>query len=113
LLFSPPAGPPPSIVNIEHASQTFSAELKRMRKVCALAGDPRFGSHPNYDPAKHLSAQSAHDLMHQLSDGKISGTKDGVFRAITSLLYEAVSGQRDADLKRACDSVLCKIRGQN
>ena len=63
LLFSPPSGPPPSIVDIEHASQIFAAELKRMRNVCALAVDPRFGSHPNYDHAKHLSARSAHGLM--------------------------------------------------
>ena len=42
LLFSPPSGPPPLIVDIEHASQTFAAELKRMRNVCAFAVDPRF-----------------------------------------------------------------------
>jgi hypothetical protein len=40
LLFSPRPGPSPSISDIEHASQTFAAELKRMRKVCALAVDP-------------------------------------------------------------------------
>jgi hypothetical protein len=40
LLFSPPSGPPPSIGDIEHASQTFAVELKRMRNVCALAVDP-------------------------------------------------------------------------
>ena len=44
LLFSPRSGPSPSISNIEHASQTFAAELKRMRKVCALAVDPDLGS---------------------------------------------------------------------
>jgi hypothetical protein len=112
LLFSPPSGAPPSIGDIEHASQTFAAELKRMRNVCAFAVDPRFGSHPNYDHAKHLSARSAHGLMQGLSKRKITGTEGGRFRTIANLLYEAISGLPDADLKRACDSVLRDIRNR-
>jgi hypothetical protein len=111
LLFSPRSGPSPSISDIEHASQTFAAELKRMRKVCALAVDPRFGFHANYDHAKHLSSQSAHVLMKGMSEKKITGTEGGGFRTIASLLYEAISGLPDTDLKRSCDSVLRNIRG--
>ena len=111
LLFSPRSGPSPSISDIEHASQTFAAELKRMRKVCALAVDPRFGFHANYDHAKHLSSQSAHVLMKGMSEKKITGTEGGGFRTIASLLYEAISGPPDTDLKRSCDSVLRNIRG--
>jgi hypothetical protein len=58
------------------------------------------------DHAKHLCAWHALGLMRELSDRKITGTKDSAFRVVTGLLYEAVSGQPDADLKRACDSVL-------
>jgi hypothetical protein len=47
--------------------------------------------------------------MRELSDGKIRGTKDSAFRVVTGLLYEAVSGRPDADLKRACDSVLKNV----
>ena len=47
--------------------------------------------------------------MRELSDRKITGTKDSAFRVVTGLLYEAVSGQPDADLKRACDSVLQNV----
>jgi hypothetical protein len=47
--------------------------------------------------------------MRELSDRKIKGTKDSAFRVVTGLLYEAVSGQPDADLKRACDSVLQNV----
>ena len=43
---------------------------------------------------------------------KISGTKDGAFWTITSLLYEAVSGQKNAALKKACHSVLRNIRSR-
>jgi hypothetical protein len=99
-----------SIENIELAyrarADSFFAELKRLREVSARAVDPGFGSHPNYDHAKHLCAWLALGLMRELSDRKITGTTDSAFRVVIGLLYEAVSGQPDADLKRACDSVL-------
>jgi hypothetical protein len=99
-----------SIENIELAhrarADSFVAELKRLRKVCAHAVDPGFATHPNYEHAKHLCAWHALGLMRELSDRKITGTKDSAFRVVTGLLYEAVSGRPDADLKRACDSVL-------
>jgi hypothetical protein len=47
-----------------------------------------------------------------LSRVKISGTQDGPFRAIASLLYEAITGEADLDLKRACDSVLRDASGK-
>jgi hypothetical protein len=89
---------------------TFFAELRRFRSVCAQAISLGFGNHPNYDFLKHACAMSARGLMLDMSDRKITGTKDDVFRVITSLFYEAVSGQQGADLKRACDSVLREIR---
>jgi hypothetical protein len=59
-----------------------------------------------------MCAWGAHGLLEGLSKAKISGTQDGKFRAIANLLYQAISGQQ-ADLKRACDSVLRDIRGEN
>ena len=92
-------------------ADSFAAELKRMREVCARAIDPGFGYHPNYDRAKHFCVRFAHGLMLGLSERTVTGTKDDAFRAIASLLYEAISGQRDVDLKRACDSKLRDILG--
>ena len=69
--------------------------------------------HANYDHAKHLSSQSAHVLMKGMSEKKITGTEGGGFRTIASLLYEAISGLPDTDLKRSCDSVLRNARGPN
>jgi hypothetical protein len=80
----------------------FFAELKRLRDVCAR----KVWTHPNYDRAKHLSARWAYGLMEELSDGRITGTADKPLRNIAGLLYEAVSGQPNADLKRACDEIL-------
>jgi len=90
-------------------ADSFGAELKRLREVSARAVDPGFATHPNYDHAKHLCAWHALGLMRELSDGKITRTKDSAFRVVTGLLYETVSGQPDADLKRACDSVLQNV----
>ena len=95
----------------ETRNGSFAAELRRLRSVCAQALNPDFERHPNFDFQKYFCARSSYDLMQAKSDRKIAGTKDGAFRAIASLLYEAVSGQQGADLKRACDSVLREIRG--
>jgi hypothetical protein len=106
----------PSTEDIERENReradSFAAELKRLREVCARAIDPGFGYHPNYDRAKRFCAMFALGLMRDLSDRPITGTKDDTFRAIASLYYEAISGQRDADLKRACDSELRDNRGR-
>jgi hypothetical protein len=105
---------PPSMDEIKRVyrkrAESFAGELKRLRKVCADAIDPGFGFHPNYEPVKYHCACFAHDLMGGLSERKITGTEGGGLRIIANLLYEAVSGQPDVDLKRACDSALRRRR---
>ena len=107
---------PSSVDHIHRAfrkrADSLAGELKQLRKVCAGAINPGFGFHPNYDSVKYHCAWFAQVLIRELSDVKMSGTKDGAFWTITSLLYEAVSGQENAALKRACDSVLRNIRGR-
>jgi hypothetical protein len=115
LLFSPPIPRPlklpfKSIEQIEHEYSarfnSFIAELRRLREICSRAIAPGIGHHPNRDAATSTCAHFAGCLMRMLSERKITGTKDGAFRTIASLLYEAVSGQKDIDLKRACDDWL-------
>jgi hypothetical protein len=107
----------PSIEAIERENAKSTAallgELKPLREICDRAIDPGFGYHPNYDREKHFCALFSYGLMRDLSKRAITGTKDEAFRAIASLLYETISGHRDADLKRACDSILRDIRGRN
>jgi hypothetical protein len=86
--------------------ELFIAELKRLRKVCAYAIDVGLGYDPKYDHVKNTCAWFAYGLMRELSERKITGTADGPFRSITSLLYEAASSHQNVDLKRACDAVL-------
>jgi hypothetical protein len=94
-------------------SPTRLSELTRLRQVCARAINPGFGLHPNHDHAKGLCPWFARGLMLELSNAKITGTKDASFRVISSLLYEAVSGVPGADLKRACDEVLRNATGDD
>jgi len=86
----------------------FGVELKRLREVCARVQN--YGVHPNYDHAKNLSAQFSYHLIREYSDRKITGTVNQPFRTIASLIYEVVSDQKDADLKRSCDEVLHETR---
>jgi len=114
LLFSPPIPRPlklpfKSIEQIEHECSarfnSFITELRRLRKICRRAIEG-IGHHPNRNHAKSTCAHCAGCLTGELSERKITGTQDNAFRTITSLLYEAVSGQKDIDLKRVCDAWL-------
>jgi hypothetical protein len=67
------------------------------------------GSHPNFDHAKNGCARSALLLMRKFSHQTPTGTAEGPFRTISSLLYQATSGKR-LDLKRACDGALLAER---
>ncbi len=100
----------PAVSEVRQRWDFFVDEIKRLHEVCTTVIDPKSRVHRNYDHAKHESASFALNLMAKLSDSKITGTVDGAFRTITSLLYEAVSGQQGADLKRACDAQLREIR---
>jgi hypothetical protein len=100
-----------SIENIELAyrarADSFGVELKRLREVCGHAVDPGFASHPNYHHAKHLCAWHALGLMRELSDRKITGTKDSAFRVVTGLLGGAARAPDAANAgieKRCADS---------
>jgi hypothetical protein len=104
------SAPIPLASLLSESANSFVPELKRWRRKCARLIDWKFGQHPNYEVGKHMCAAFAFDLMETLSEKKITSAKDSTFRAIASLLYEAVSGNRGVDLKRACDDVLRESR---
>jgi hypothetical protein len=72
---------PSTMDHIERAfrkrADSLAGELKRLRKVCADAINPGFGFHPNYNHVKFHCAWIAQVLIRELSEVKISGTKDG------------------------------------
>jgi hypothetical protein len=80
-------------------------QLTRMRDACQHA-EEKVGVHPNVDHEKSSCAAVAMLLMRRLSAHKPTGTAEGRFRSISSLLYEALTGQQEVDLKRACQDCL-------
>jgi hypothetical protein len=50
--------------------------------------------------------------METFSDLKPVGTVESPFPVIASLLFEAATGEKDANLKRACDRVLAARKAE-
>jgi hypothetical protein len=80
-------------------------KLRQWRTVCGQLVRNPGGAHPNFDHAKRGCAWCALGLMRRCSQQTPTGTAEGPFRTISSLLYQATSGKR-LDLKKACDGVL-------
>jgi hypothetical protein len=72
---------------------------------------------PKVDVKKWWCACEAFELMEQFSrqkpsDTGHSGQEKGAFHTIAALLYEAVFGEPEADMQRACAAVLRVRRAQ-
>jgi hypothetical protein len=55
---------------------------------------------------KRSCAGSAFHLMQTFSRRPIAGSAESSFWVITQLLFEAVTGEKEANCKRACDHIL-------
>jgi hypothetical protein len=81
-------------------------ELHRARNGCESAVDAA----PSTDKVKEWCARVAFQLILKFSETKPTGTDESPFRVIAALVYEAITGEPDRDLKRACDNHLREIR---
>jgi hypothetical protein len=98
----------------EHAGAIFVDDRYFDRLDAALAMKESIKApDPRSDPVKWLCAETADALIHELSRKPATGSADSPLHAIASLLYEAIMGQPDQDLKRAIDSVIASWRGLN
>ena len=61
---------------------------------------------PEIDRAQRHCATLAYDLMGVLSRRPITGSAEGHYCRIASLLFEALTGRTEVDLKRHCTSVM-------
>ena len=59
---------------------------------------------------EHLAAEFAHRLVNNFSQKPPSTTFNGQVRLIGTLLYQAVSGEEEVELKRQTDTVLRSAR---
>jgi hypothetical protein len=92
----------------------FNAQLisgiGRMRELCRrqMLFRPKGGR--EVDHMKRGCARSALYLMQRFSRRPISGSAETSFPVVTMLLFEAVTGERDANCKRAYEYVLRERR---
>jgi hypothetical protein len=77
--------------------------LKRVREACEVADNTQ----PSNDPIKAWCATTVAQLILKFSERRpTSSSPNSPFREITSLIYQAITVEPNADLKRACDDVL-------
>jgi hypothetical protein len=84
----------------------FTSEMELMRAGCQKRMELRPKGGQQTDQVKLACARCAFDLMKRFSRHKIKGSANSSFQVITARLYEAVTGEPDANVKRACDAVL-------
>jgi hypothetical protein len=90
--------------------QLLSA-IGRMQEACQRQRLFRPKGGREIDHLKRYCARSTLFLMQKISRRPISGSAETSFPVVTALLHEAVTGERDANCKRACDWVLRHHRG--
>jgi len=66
---------------------------------------------PRSKPKQRLCAEAADALIYELSANPATGTADRALHTIASLLYEAITGKPNQDLKRAVDAMIKSWRG--
>lgn len=91
--------------------RVFIEDLAQMREVCrvAMLFRPKHGR--SSDRMKRSCAGSAFHLMQTFSRRPVAGSAESPLWVITQLLFEAVTGEKEANCKRACDYILrCRRR---
>jgi hypothetical protein len=89
------------------ALKVDSAAVKAIRKAGLPATARLWQETPNRANAlPYKCAAEAFFLMEQFSLKKIAGTEGGPFIMISAMLYEAATGRREADVRRACLFIL-------
>jgi hypothetical protein len=83
----------------------FLHRLEQTSEICEFLAHYK-PPNKNADIRKNFCAFFAYGMMSALSKNKPTGTADGRLRTISSLLYQAITGQPEVDLKRACDLTL-------
>jgi hypothetical protein len=84
--------------------------LGRLRRDCERQQSPERPPGPEHDRPKYHCAVLASNLMKTYSRQQITSTDVGSYRFISSLVYEALTGQPNVDLKRMCDCALREDR---
>ena len=89
----------------------FVLDLERIQTEAKIA-ESFCGPSPLYEGNKLLSAKYAHLLITALSRNPPTNAPSGPLRTIASLIFELVTGAREANLERHCKALLRRSRPQ-
>jgi hypothetical protein len=95
----------PLFKELPSTSQKLLRQLKKINEICDHLANSRLPT-KNADITKNFCAAFACGMISAFSKKKPTGTVDGPLRTISSLLYDAVTGKPEVDMKRACDLTL-------
>jgi hypothetical protein len=88
----------------------LSSRLAKLAVQCRDVIAKRIGADPRADYKKTNTACAALLLMLNVSEqSPTAGSPDSSFCFISSLIFEAVTGMRELNLRRACQKVLASI----
>jgi hypothetical protein len=86
------------------APSALRDELERLREECKCAASAES------ELIREQCARTAWLLVQLFSQKEPASSENNPHRNVTSLVYEAVTGQAEKDLRRACDKILDKVR---
>jgi len=92
-------------------SMNFVLDLGRLQTSAKIA-ESYCGPSPLYEGGKHLSAKHAHLLITALSNNPPTNAPSGPLRTIASLIFEVLTGAKEANLERHCKAVLHRSKPQ-
>src|SRR6516225_1202640 len=101
----------PRLKSIERPRLDFVLDLKRLQTEAKIA-ESYCGPSPLYESDKLLSAKYARLLITALSKNPPTNAPSGPLRTIASLIFEVITGAKDANLERHCKAVLRRSRPQ-
>jgi len=89
----------------------FILDLGRLQTEAKIA-ERYCGPSPLYEGDKHLSAKYARLLITVLSKDPPTNAPSGPLRTIASLIFEVITGAKEANLERRCKALLRRSRPQ-
>jgi hypothetical protein len=99
----------PSLLEQQNASERLKkivATLNYLQARCDLLLNQQPGEHGSVDFLQRLVAEEVWRLMKYHNLKPASGVASSDYGEIARLLFEAVTGEQDKDLQRACKSAL-------
>jgi hypothetical protein len=84
----------------------FGAILRDLYKRCEYLLEQKPGEHGSSDYLGRWVAREAWRILRRAKRNPASGINSSVYGAVAMLLYEAITGEADKDLQRACKAAL-------